>query len=274
MTSTRIPRKRNARSCAIKSTRKAIDGYLWLSDDAIAAGKVTFASRSVANSGERSRLGEELSRIIQRERLAKNGVTADQADLLLKPIKVDAIRIEQGRETKDSSGKKFLEVVVMVMLIYVAVLLYGISVMRSVLEEKNSRVIEVLLSSATSTELMIGKIFGVGAVGLTQIAVWAVMAGVLALPSLAMSIDLSQLSVSPGVLVAFVVFFLLGYLLFSALYAAIGAITTTEQEGQQLQFIVVIPLVLSVFMLSVRGAERPMLPSSFGCRCFPSSRRS
>jgi len=62
-----------------------------------------------------------------------------------------------------------MEVVVMVMLIYVAVLLYGISVMRSVLEEKNSRVLEVLLSSATSTELMIGKIFGVGAVGLTQI---------------------------------------------------------------------------------------------------------
>ncbi|MGA8298404.1 MAG: ABC transporter permease [Terriglobales bacterium] len=244
-----------------KVNSKAIDGYLWLSDDAIAAGKVTFASRSVANSGERSRLGEELSLIIQRERLAKNGVTADQADLLLKPIKVDAIRIEQGRESQDSSGTKFLEVVVMVMLIYVAVLLYGISVMRSVLEEKNSRVVEVLLSSATSTELMIGKIFGVGAVGLTQIAIWAVMAGVLALPSLAMSMDLSQLQLSPGVLVAFVVFFVLGYLLFSALYAAIGAITTTEQEGQQLQFIVVIPLVLSVFMLSsvVRTPDAPIV---------------
>jgi ABC-2 type transport system permease protein len=169
---------------------------------------------------------------------------------VLKPVKVEAIRIERGQETKDSSGKKLLEVVVMVMLIYMAVLLYGISVMRSVLEEKNSRVMEVLLSSATSTELMIGKIFGVGAVGLTQIVVWAVMAGVFALPSLAMSVDLSQLQVSPGVLVAFAGFFLLGYLLFSALYAAIGAITTTEQEGQQLQFIIVIPLVISVFMLN------------------------
>ncbi|MFZ0359690.1 MAG: ABC transporter permease, partial [Terriglobales bacterium] len=157
---------------------------------------------------------------------------------------------DDGQETKDSSGKKFMEVVVMVMLIYVAVLLYGISVMRSVLEEKNSRVLEVLLSSATSTELMIGKIFGVGAVGLTQIIVWVVMAGVFAMPALAMQPDLSQLIVPPGVLVAFAVFFLLGYLLFSTLYAAIGAITTTEQEGQQLQFVVVIPLVLSVFMLS------------------------
>ncbi|MFZ0479596.1 MAG: ABC transporter permease [Terriglobales bacterium] len=242
-----------------KVNSKAIDGYLWLSDDAIAAGKIAFATRSMGNSGERSRLSEKLTRILEYARLSQNGVSGEQADLVLKPVNVEAIRIEEGRETKDSSGKRFLEVIVMVMLIYVAVLLYGISVMRSVLEEKNSRVMEVLLSSATSTELMIGKIFGVGAVGVTQIAVWAVMAGVLAFPSLAMNVDLSQLRVSPGVLVAFVTFFLLGYLLFSALYAAIGAITTTEQEGQQLQFIVVIPLVLSVFMLSsvVRTPDSP-----------------
>ncbi|MGA2981304.1 MAG: ABC transporter permease [Terriglobales bacterium] len=233
-----------------KVASQAIDGYLWLSDDAIADGKVTWASRNMAGFAERSRLSGELNRIIQYARLSRNGFTGDQADLVLKPVKVEAIRIERGQETKDSSGKKLLEVVVMVMLIYMAVLLYGISVMRSVLEEKNSRVMEVLLSSATSTELMIGKIFGVGAVGLTQIVVWAVMAGVFALPSLAMSVDLSQLQVSPGVLVAFAGFFLLGYLLFSALYAAIGAITTTEQEGQQLQFIIVIPLVISVFMLN------------------------
>lgn len=244
-----------------KVNSKAIDGYLWLTDEAIASGKVTFATRSVANSGERTRLAEQLTRIIQADRLSRNGVSGEQANVLLKPVQVDATRIEQGRETKDSGSTKFLEVVVMVMLIYVAVLLYGISVMRSVLEEKNSRVLEVLLSSATSTELMIGKIFGVGAVGLTQIVVWVVMAGVLALPSMAMSVDLSQLAISPGVLAAFAVFFLLGYLLFSTLYAAIGAITTTEQEGQQLQFVIVIPLVLSVFMLSsvVRTPDAPIV---------------
>jgi ABC-2 type transport system permease protein len=242
-----------------KVTSQSIDGYLWLSDDAIAAGKVTWASRSLAGFTERSRLSEALSRVVQRTRLASDGIPGDQAELLLKPIKVDAVRVEHGQETRDSSGRKFLEVVIMVMLIYMAVLLYGISVMRSVLEEKNSRVLEVLLSSANSTELMIGKIFGVGAVGLTQIGVWAVMAGAFALPALAMQPDLSQLKISPGVLVAFAVFFLLGYLLFSALYAAIGAITTTEQEGQQLQFLIVIPLVVSVFLLNsvVRTPDSP-----------------
>ncbi len=138
---------------------------------------------------------------------------------------------------------------VMVMLLYMTVLFYGISVMRSVLEEKSSRVLEVLLSSATSTELMTGKLLGVGAVGLTQILVWAVMAGAIALPSLAMQFASSELQIPPAVLAAFAVFFLMGYFLYSTIYAAIGAISTTEQEGQQLQFFIVIPLVVSVFML-------------------------
>jgi ABC-2 type transport system permease protein len=242
-----------------KIISQSIDGYIWLTDDAIASGKIAWASRSLSGFGEKSRLSEKLNRIIQYTRLSKNGVTGEQAELLLKPVKIEAIRIEGGRETKDSGGKKFLEVVVMVTLIYMAVLLYGISVMRSVLEEKNSRILEVLLSSASSTELMTGKLLGVGAVGLTQILVWVVMAGAFATPSLAMQTDLSDLKVSPVVLAAFAVFFFLGYLLYSTIYAAIGAISTTEQEGQQLQFFVVIPLVLSVFMLTavVRTPDSP-----------------
>jgi len=244
-----------------KVTSQAIDGYLWLSDDAIASGKVTWTSRNMISFGERSRLSASLNRIIQYERLAKNGVTAAQADGLLKPVKIEAVRMERGREAKGSGGGKFLEVAVMVMLLYMAVLLYGISVMRSVLEEKNSRIMEVLLSSASSTELMTGKLLGVGAVGLTQILVWAVMGIVFALPAMAMQPSFSDLQIPPGVLVAFAVFFLLGYLLYSTMYAAIGAITTTEQEGQQLQFFIIIPLVLSVFMLApvVRNPDAPAM---------------
>jgi ABC-2 type transport system permease protein len=244
-----------------KVTSQAIDGYLWLSDDAIASGKVTWTSRNMAGFGERSRLSATLNRILQYERLSKNGLTADQADRLLKPVKVEAVRMERGREAKGTGGGKFLEVAVMVMLLYMAVLLYGISVMRSVLEEKNSRILEVLLSSATSTELMAGKLLGVGAVGLTQILVWVVIAVVFAFPGMAMQPSLSEFQIPPGVLVAFTVFFLLGYLLYSTMYATIGAITTTEQEGQQLQFFIIIPLVLSVFMLApvVRNPDAPVM---------------
>jgi ABC-2 type transport system permease protein len=240
---------------------QAIDGYLWLSDDAIASGKVSWTSRSIAGFGERARLSETLNRIIQYDRLSTGGLTTEQADRLLKPIKVEAVRVEHGHESKGSGGSKFLEVVVMVMLLYMAVLLYGISVMRSVLEEKTSRILEVLLSSASSTQLMAGKLLGVGAVGLTQILVWVVLAGVFALPAMAMQPSFRELQIPLGVLFAFALFFLLGYLLYSTIYATIGAITTTEQEGQQLQFLVVIPLVLSVFMLGpvVRNPDAPAM---------------
>ncbi len=244
-----------------KVTSQAIDGFLWLSDDALASGTVTWTSRNMAGFGERQRLSATLNRIIQFERLSKSGLTSAQADGVLKPIKIEAVRMERGREAKDSGGGKFLEVVVMVMLLYMAVLFYGISVMRSVLEEKNSRILEVLLSSASSTQLMAGKLLGVGAVGLTQILVWVVMAVAFALPAMAMQPSFSELQIPLGVLVAFAVFFLLGYLLYSTMYAAVGAITTTEQEGQQLQFLIIIPLVLSVFMLApvVRNPDSPAM---------------
>ncbi len=228
---------------------REIDGYLWLTDDAIAAHEVTWYGREIAGLRERAWLGSVLNHMIQQQWLSSKGVVPAQAQELLQPIKVQPIRVERGREVKSAGTGRFLEIVVMVMLIYIAVLLYGISVMRSVLEEKNSRIMEVLLSSATPTQLMTGKVLGVGAVGLTQILVWIVMAGAVALPSLAAQPNLSELQISPFVMISFAVFFLLGYLLYSTMYATIGAVTTTEQEGQQVQFLIVIPLVLSVFML-------------------------
>jgi ABC-2 type transport system permease protein len=232
-----------------KVSNREIDGFLWLTDDAIAAHKVDWDTREMAGSREKSWIGDSVNRILQQRELAKAGLSSAQSEAVLNPVKVESVRIERGREAKGSGSGRFLEIVVMVMLIYVAVLLYGISVMRSVLEEKTSRIIEVLLSSASSTELMTGKLLGVGAVGLTQIVVWTVMAGVIALPSLAAQPNFSELQISPLVMISFVLYFLFGYLLYSTMYATIGAITTTEQEGQQLQFLIVMPLVLSVFML-------------------------
>ena len=232
-----------------KISTREIDDYLWLTDDAIAAHTVSWNGREMPSAREKAWLGDTLSRITLQQELAKKGVTAAQAGDLLKPVKVDSFRVEGTKETKSSGTARILEIVVMIMLIYMAVLFYGISVMRSVLEEKNSRIMEVLLSSATSTELMAGKILGVGAVGLTQIGAWIIMAGMFALPALAMQPNLSSLEVSPFVFASFAIFFLLGYLLYSTMYAAIGAVTTTEQEAQQMQFLIVIPLVLSVFMM-------------------------
>jgi ABC-2 type transport system permease protein len=237
-----------------------IDGYLWLTDDAVAARKVTYYGRQAGGFMEKSWLADQLDHAILLQELAQRGVSGAQADALLKPVKLETMRMEAGRETKSNGQAMFFAVFAMVMLLYTAVIFYGVSVMRAVLEEKNSRVMEVLLSSATSTELMAGKLIGVGAVGLTQIGIWIVMAAVYAFPALAASVSTGEIRIPPLTLAAFALFFLLGYLLYSSVYAAIGAIITSEQEGQQLQFIILLPLIISVFMMGpvMRAPDAPI----------------
>lgn len=237
-----------------------IDGFLWLSDDAIAARKVTYYGREPAGLLEKSWVSDKLDHAILLQELSQRGVTGSQAEALLKPVKLETVHLEAGRETKANDKGMFYAVFAMVMLLYTAVIFYGVSVMRAVLEEKNSRVMEVLLSSATSTELMAGKLIGVGAVGLTQIGIWIVMAAVYAFPALAASVSMGEIQIPPLTLAAFALFFLLGYLLFSSVYAAIGAVITSEQEGQQLQFIIVLPLIISVFMMGpvMRAPDSPV----------------
>ncbi len=237
-----------------------IDGFLWLSDDAVAARKVTYYGRESGGFLEKSWLKDQLDRAILLHELAQRGVSGTQVDQLLQPVKLETMRVEGGKETKANDKGMFFTIFAMVMLLYTAVIFYGVSVMRAVLEEKNSRVMEVLLSSATSTELMAGKLIGVGAVGLTQIAIWIVMAGTYALPALAASASTGEIRIAPLTLAAFALFFVLGYLLYSSVYAAIGAVITSEQEGQQLQFIIILPLIVSVFMMGpvMRAPDAPV----------------
>jgi ABC-2 type transport system permease protein len=137
--------------------------------------------------------------------------------------------------------------------------------MRGILEEKSNRIMEVLLASLTPDELMTGKILGIGLVGLTQLAIYAVTVVPLRLylSSVARSgsagdsdFDMSSMLdiFSPERLVYFVVFFLLGYLMYTALFAVIGAVCNSEQEAQNLQapvtWILMIPMIFTFFFVN------------------------
>lgn len=152
-------------------------------------------------------------------------------------------------------------------LLYGSMLVYGTYVLRSVLEEKRNRVVEIVISSLRPWELMLGKILGVGAVGLTQLSIWLAfvfVVAILALPNLAAAWpmlgevgDLTPYLPGVGTLALFGVYFVLGYFLYSALFAAVGAICTREEEAQQAQFpivmLLVIPLIIQTSALE--GSE-------------------
>ena len=144
--------------------------------------------------------------------------------------------------------------------LYMVILIYGVAVMRSVLEEKTTRIVEVILSSMRPWQLMLGKILGVGAVGLTQLIVWVgvvAVAVMLGLPAvLAIRPELTQLSElrsvlpGPSFVAYFVIFFLGGYFIYSALYAAVGAMCNSDEEAQQAQFPVMLLIIAPIVGLA------------------------
>jgi len=142
---------------------------------------------------------------------------------------------------------------IMMMLLYVSVILYGMNVSRSIIEEKTTRVFEVLLSTLRPIDLMFGKIIGVGAVGLTQIGAWVLMgAAALSYPMLIYMMQKNDfsLNIGPAQLVYFLIFFVLGYLFYSAMSAALGASVNSDRELQQLSMIVTGPLIAAIVCLN------------------------
>jgi len=126
-------------------------------------------------------------------------------------------------------------------LMYFVILFYGMNVARSIIEEKTSRIFEVLLATIRPEELMAGKVIGVGSVGLTQVGIWIAAGAILGSSGLMAAGDSIHLTLSQGIY--FIVFFLLGYILYSSIAAALGAMTSSEQELQQMNIFLMLPLI-------------------------------
>ncbi len=245
---------------AVASTK--LDGYIWLTKDAVDSRKIGYCARETGDFVELASLQSALRAALLRKELVSKGVTPDEIDKLTNQLTLETVSLKGGEETKESGEGQILSVIGLVLMLYMTLLIYGMSVMRSVLEEKTSRVMEVVLSSAKASELMAGKILGVGAVGLTQIAIWLTIAigvstpAILALGGVKDSAFHMDLKLVP----AFIVFFIGGYMLYSALFAALGSMVNSEQEAQQWQTFVVMPIVIPMMMmwLIIRQPNSPM----------------
>jgi ABC-2 type transport system permease protein len=227
---------------------KDIDGYVLLTKDALAKGKVEFHARSTGDFMESDELRHAATFAAIQQRLESSGIHAVNAEALMSSVEIEPIQVGRGKSNADAL---FLAAMLLVLVLYMTVVIHGVAVMRSVLEEKTSRVMEVLLSAVTPKELMAGKISGVGAVGLTQIGIWSLIGLFLAFFGGAAATAAQGLHFSAMMIVFFVIFYLLGFLLYSSLSAAMGAMVNSEEEAQQLQFFVVLPIILALMMIGV-----------------------
>jgi len=186
-------------------------------------------------------------------RLKRAGLDQAQIAVYTRRVELKTNKVTASGEVKEGGRADFIVAFIMLFFIYMSVLIYGLFVMRGVIEEKSSRIVEVLVSSVKPTQMMLGKVIGIGLVGLTQIGVWALTAlllttfGVSAFS--ARGLTLPNIPVS--LLIYFVVYFVLGYFLFATLYALVGATVSSEEEAQQAQIPVTLLLVVPMVIFNM-----------------------
>lgn len=232
---------------------KEIDGYVYLPASVVQTNAVEYRARNVSNFQVAGDLRRAVSQSVQAARLQGQGLNVGEVAALLRPVEVNAARVtKDGEKAGDAASAFFLSYFVG-FVVYFLVFLYGFNVMRSVLEEKTNRIVEVIVSSMKASHLMLGKILGVGAVAMLQVAIWVTLSVVASKLGSRIGIPpdaLKSLGLGWGVAVPLIGFFVLGFFLYAALFAALGAAVNSEQEAQQYQTIVFLPLIVPMVFIA------------------------
>jgi ABC-2 type transport system permease protein len=251
-----VPIETDEKELRRKIQRGELNGYVVVPADALDGGEIVYSGDNASNQSVTILFAKVVQGVVLSKRAERLGL--DQAQLLSlnRPINF-SVRHTTGEEEAASGILAFLLGYMIAFLIYIAITLYGINVMRSVVTEKTSRVVELLVAATKPRAMMSGKIMGVGAAGLTQIAIWFVI-GAIALAYQDQLLGLfgadpkgtSLPSLTIGQLGVTLACFVLGYLFYSAMYAAVGAMVSSEQDSQQAQMPVTFLLVIGIVAIT------------------------
>ncbi|MGM9861809.1 MAG: ABC transporter permease [Muribaculaceae bacterium] len=262
------------------------DGVLVIGSDIVQnPAAVTLYTRGASSVLSESVITSQLNKIIQDIRLVAYNIP--ELPKIMQDVQVDVsmttFRLDEDQETETSSVTSYAIGMIMSLMLYMFIMLYGQMVMTSIIEEKNNRVLEIVVSSVKPSALMMGKICGIGLVALTQILIWAgllIAASAWIIPGIAagsMSADaevsglVAQLGNTAYVasIFAYIVAFLVGgYLFYSAIYAAIGSAVDNVQDASQLQTIAIVPIILAM-VLSMSVISDPNSQMAFWASIIP-----
>lgn len=230
-----------------------IEGYFSIPTSVFDSGKVEYRAENVGNFRVVERFSRTMEEIIVAKRLSERGYDPELVRKLTTSVDVKALKVTSaGKESESGFMETFFSAYIFIMMLMFMVMTSGQLLIRSVVEEKSNRVIEVLLSSCSSQDLMVGKILGLSGLGLLQILIWGVIA-------LAISMKTGASVVSPEHILLLLVYFLLGYLMYSAIFVGAGSPVTTEQEAQQITTYVSLMLVFPI-VLAVPAMQNPDSP--------------
>lgn len=231
--------------------KKELDGYIVIPRDVLQSHEATYYARNTSDIVTREQIASRVSSAVRAQRMTDANIDPGIVQEMDAPVRLSSIPYNEKNETKDT-GEAFYLVFIVGFLIYLTIIIYGQVILSAVVEDKNTRIAEVLFSSVNAFTLMMGKLIGVSLVALTQFAVWAIAFGLFALYGVAMlaasgwPVNLPH--IPPTLVVYLFLFFLLGYFLYATIYALVGSMVTTTQEGGQLSLPVIFMLMMAFYM--------------------------
>ncbi len=239
---------------------KNIEGFIYINKVNTDSFIVEYHSEKISSIKDITRIDKAINQALTKVRLKTYNVDPKIAERITKSVEVKKVKVSpEGKENLDLE-KVFVGTFAFIMLLVMSLLLVASSLVRSVVEEKSNRIIEILLSSCSAKDLMAGKIIGLSALGLTQIFVWVLIAVSTLGPVI---LDYVQIQ-SAGFVI---LYFILGYILYSALFIGVGSIGNTEQDLQSimsiLSIIIMFPIFLSTFIIENPTSKLAIIFSYF-----------
>jgi ABC-2 type transport system permease protein len=231
---------------------KSVDGVMSIDHSIDGAPVASFTEQSVLDYGTSGHLKYVLNRSLLQQRLGVSGLKPAQAEALMKEVPVETLEIDkQGKAAKSTGMAGFSKAMIMAFMLTMPILLYGMDTARSIIDEKSSRIFEVMLAVCSPEDLLTGKLLGVGAVGLTQVAIWVGAAALLTGSALAAPLLSGNFSLhfSAQEAILFPVYYVLGFFLYSSLFSGFASTCENAQELQMFMPIAVGPVWLSFAIL-------------------------
>lgn len=240
---------------AARAAAGEIDGYVWLPPGLPAGESASYEARHATNMREVGAVRSAVDDAVRQARLRAAGIDPSVLSEALRPTPFVAreVDVEGGGGAAASGETMIMVAIIAVFIIYFVILLYGNSVLRGVREEKENRVVEIVLSSIRAEQLMAGKVFGIGGACLLQVAIWVAVAvlvsafGEEVVQALGGQVPTIP-SIPASAAIVYLAFFAGGFFLYASIYAALGSFATSGQDAQNMQFVAMAPLMIGFFM--------------------------
>jgi ABC-2 type transport system permease protein len=253
----------NTEQLKAKILAEKVDGVITIPQNFINDGSFSYYAKNVADIGFTKRVERTLYNIVKDIRISENNIPTELISKITKPVSITTIKVLEGaKEAKKGFMQEYLATLIFVLILYMSMIMYGATIGRSIIEEKTGRIIEVLLSSASPFQLMTGKILGLGAVGLTQVIVWAAMGiGFVVFGSTFNLEAAKSMNLNPEIFIYFAIFYILGYFVFATMYAGVGAVSNSDQELQQLSMPIIFMLIIPILLIGmmVKNPDGPVI---------------